>query len=106
MLNKKQIQINNLLETCQSNEPHAACLDMQGRRKEPLQVLMTGSATTSFRGAALDFHRQTFLRKQALRTRTAAMVITRPMLATTVRMLNTSLEAWSLQLVVDDKVQV
>lgn len=28
---QKQIQINNLLETCQSNEHYMACLDMQGR---------------------------------------------------------------------------
>lgn len=38
---QKQIQINNLLETCGGNEHHTACLDMQGR-VETVQVLMTG----------------------------------------------------------------
>lgn len=70
VLNKKQIQINNLSETRQGNELHAACLDMQD------------GDTAGFNDgehrdrAALDFYR---LRncQQALRTRTAAPFITR-----------------------------
>lgn len=37
---QKQIQINNLLETCQGNKHYMACLDMQGRI-ETVQILMT-----------------------------------------------------------------
>lgn len=31
LVEQKQIQINNLLETCQGNKQFTACLDMQGR---------------------------------------------------------------------------
>lgn len=36
---QKQIQINNLLETCQGNEHYMSCLDTQGRF-ETVQILM------------------------------------------------------------------
>lgn len=70
---QKQIQINNLLETCQGDERYKACLVMQGRTKA-LQVLMMSVQSWSFEGAALDFLDYIYRRTSCYETSSASGV--------------------------------